>query len=168
LSSKPGRTCFEVWLPVNFEDVENGSTPIPAITQVDDDKKRSILETAQNIAVVGMSTRPLRPAHSVPMYLKDHGYTIFPVREDVDRILDIPTYPNLHAVPEPIDVVLIFRRSDDIPPIVDDALEIDSKVIWMQEGIINDAAAAIARDAGATVIMDTCIRAEHRRLKIHD
>jgi len=167
LSSRPGRTCFEIWLPINFEDVESGLSPMPAIKQVDDDIKRSILETARNIAVVGMSTRPHRPAHSVPMYLQKHGYNIFPVREDVEQILGTPTFPNLRSIPDPIDVVLIFKRPDDIPPVVDNALEIGSKVIWMQEGIVNEAAAAVARDAGVTVIMDTCMRADHQRLMNH-
>ncbi len=166
-TSRPGRTCFEVWLPINFENMESGSSPVPGIKRVDDETKRSILESAKNIAVVGISTRPHRPAHSVPHYLQQHGYTIFPVRSDVDQILGAATFPSLDAISDPIDVVLIFKRPNEIPPIVEEAIQIGTKVVWMQEGIVNEAAAEVARQAGATVIMDACIRAEHRRLVNH-
>lgn len=166
-TSRPGRTCFEIWLPINFEDVESGSSSMPGIKQVDDDVKRSILETARNIAVVGISTHPHRPAHSVPLYLQQHGYTIFPVRGDVEEILGTPTFPSLEAISDPIDLVLLFKRPNEVPPFVEQAIGIGSQVVWMQEGIVNKAAAEFARDAGATVIMDACIRAEHQRLMNH-
>jgi signal transduction histidine kinase/predicted CoA-binding protein len=164
LTSRPGRTCFEVWLPINFEEVESGQAPMPATRQVDDEMKKSILETVKNIAVVGISTRPHRPAHSVPLYLQEQGYNIFPVKEGVEEILGKSTYPDLSSIPDPIDVVLIFKRPDDVPPVVEEAIKINPKVIWMQEGIVNEAAAAVARDADITVLMDACMRVEHRRL----
>jgi predicted CoA-binding protein len=167
LTSSPGRTCFEVWLPLNFEDVRSGEAPMPATRQVDDEMKKSILETVKNIAVVGISTRTHRPAHSVPLYLQEQGYNIIPVREGVHEILGKPTYPDLSSIPEPIDVVLIFKRPEDVPPVVEEAIKINPKVIWMQEGIVNEAAAAMARDAGITVVMDACMRVEHRRLINH-
>jgi signal transduction histidine kinase/predicted CoA-binding protein len=166
-TSRPGRTCFEIWLPINFENMNSGSLPVPGIKTVDDETKRSILESARNIAVVGISTRPYRPAHSVPLYLQQHGYTIFPVRGDVDQILGTPTFPSLEAISDPIDVVLIFKRPNEILPIVEQAIRMGTNVVWMQEGIVNETAAEVARQAGATVIMDTCIRAEHQRLMNH-
>jgi signal transduction histidine kinase/predicted CoA-binding protein len=164
LTSRPGRTCFEVWLPINFEDVESGKAPMPATRQVDDELKKSILETVRNIAVVGISTRAHRPAHSVPLYLQEQGYIIFPVREGVEEIIGQATYPDLSSIQEPVDVVLIFKRPDEVSPVVEEAIKINPMVIWMQEGIVNESAAKVARDAGITVIMDACMRAEHRRL----
>ena len=167
VTSRPGRTCFEVWLPINFDEVDNGESPMPATRQIDDEMKKSILETVKKIAVVGISTRTHRPAHSVPLYLQEQGYNIFPVRDGVEEILRKRTYPNLSSIPDSIDVVLIFKRPEDVPPVVEEAIKINPKVIWMQEGIVNEAAAAVARDAGITVIMDACMRVEHRRLLNH-
>jgi predicted CoA-binding protein len=114
--------------------------------------------------VVGISTRAHRPAHSVPLYLQEQGYNIFPVREGLEEIIGQATYPDLGSIQEPVDVVLIFKRPDEVSPVVEEAIKINPKVIWMQEGIVNESAAKVARDAGITVIMDACMRAEHRRL----
>jgi signal transduction histidine kinase/predicted CoA-binding protein len=166
-TSRPGRTCFEIWLPIHLEDSEDGSSPVPAITQVDDEVKKSILETAHNIAVVGISTRPHRAAYDVPLYLQQHGYTIFPVRGDADQVLGTTTFTSLDAITDPIDILLIFTRPNEILSVVEQAIQMGTKVVWMQEGIVNDAAAEIARHAGAIVIMDSSIRTEHKRLLNH-
>jgi signal transduction histidine kinase/predicted CoA-binding protein len=164
VTSSPGETCFEVWLPVNFDDVESGEVSVPGMNIMDDERKLQIYENTKNIAVVGLSTRPTRPAHSVPAYLQGKGYRIIPVRPGVDEILGEKAYPDLASIPDPIDVVLVFRPSEDVPPIVEQAIAIDAKVVWMQLGIVNESAAASARNAGLEVVMDTCMRAEHRRL----
>jgi signal transduction histidine kinase/predicted CoA-binding protein len=164
VTSRPGETCFEVWLPVNFDDVESGEVSVPGMDMMNDDRKIQIYENTKNIAVVGLSTRPTRPAHSVPAYLQEKGYRIIPVRPGIDEILGEKAYPDLISIPDPVDLVLIFRRSEDVPPIVEQAISIGAKVIWMQLGIVNESAAASARSAGLDVVMDTCMRVEHRRL----
>lgn len=98
-------------------------------------------------------------------YLKEHGYKIIPVNPKATEILGEPSYPDLTSIPEPVDVVDIFRRSEEVPDIVDQAIKIGAKVVWMQEGVINEQAAAKAREAGVQVIMDLCIKKEHRRMR---
>jgi signal transduction histidine kinase/predicted CoA-binding protein len=164
VTSQPGKTCFEVWLPVNFDDVESGKVSVPGMDRMDDERKIQIYKDSKNIAVVGMSTKPTRPAHSVPAFLQEKGYRIIPVRPGVDEILGEKAYPDLMSIPDPVDVVLIFRRSEEVPLIVEQAIATGAKVIWMQQGIVNESAAASARDAGLDVVMDTCMRVEHRRL----
>ncbi len=124
---------------------------------------KEILTKYRTIAVVGMSKDPNKDAHTVPAYLKEHGYRIIPVNPTATEILGEKAYPNLGTVPEPYDVVNIFRPSDQVEPIVDEAIRAGkAKVIWMQLGISNEAAAAKARAAGMHVIMDRCMRTEHR------
>jgi predicted CoA-binding protein len=164
VTSQPGKTCFEVWLPVNFDDVESGKVSVPGMDRMDDERKIQIYKNSKNIAVVGMSTRPTRPSHSVPAFLQEKGYRIIPVRPGVDEILGEKAYPDLISIPDPVEVVLIFRRSEEVPPIVEQAIAIGAKAIWMQQGIVNESAAANARNAGLDVVMDTCMRVEHRRL----
>lgn len=166
--SHPGRTRFSVRLPVNLEDAKSGETPISKISANHDDKLRGILEKTNNIAVVGISDRHELPAHSVPAYIKRHGYKIYPVNPYLDEVLGQKVYPTLSAIDEPVDLVLIFRRSDDVPPVVDEAINIGAKTIWMQEGIINESAAETAREAGVEVVMDTCIRTTYKRLMAGD
>lgn len=166
--SHPGKTRFTVRLPVNLEDAKSGETPIARISANDDDKLRRILENTKNIAVVGISDRQELPAHSVPAYMKRHGYRIFPVNPFLDEVLGQRVYPALSAIDEPVDLALIFRRSDDVPPVVDEAIKIGAKTIWMQEGIVNETAAETAREAGLEVVMDTCIRSTHKRLMAGD
>jgi len=162
--SVPGKTCFTVYLPVNFEKV--GQNPLAAFnnSESDDEKLKRILLDTRNIAVVGLSERLEVPAHSVPAYLQSAGYRIFPVNPYMTEALGEKAYPDLLELPEPVDVVLIFRRSEAVPPIVEQAIKIGAKVVWMQEGIVNEAAAQTARDAGIEVVMDTCMRATHKRL----
>ncbi|MEX1020108.1 MAG: CoA-binding protein [Litorilinea sp.] len=127
---------------------------------------QKILITTKTIAVVGLSDGEDRPAYGVPAYLQAAGYRIIPVNPTISgRVLGEKVYPTLHDVPEAVDLVLLFRRSEDVPPHVDEAIAIGAKAIWMQAGIGNSAAAAQARDAGLTVVMDACMRTEHSRAR---
>lgn len=125
---------------------------------------KKVLENSKIIAVVGLSPKPERASNDVARYLKDHGYKIIPVNPGHDEILGEKCYASLSDIPEKVDVVDIFRRPEHIPPIVDEALKIGAKVIWLQLGIRNDKAAQKALDAGKTVIQDKCMLQEHRRL----
>jgi predicted CoA-binding protein len=124
----------------------------------------SILRTFRRIAVVGISDRPERPSHYVSRYLVDVGYDVVPVNPLLARVLDRPCHPDLLAIPEPVEVVDIFRRSALVPPVVDEAIAIGAKAIWMQDGVVNAAAAAKARAAGLLVVMDRCMLRDHRAL----
>lgn len=166
-TSRPGRTCFEVWLPVDLEAVESGETAVPGFHRMEDEDKLRILQNARTIAVVGISTREDRPANYVPAYLKQQGFEIIPIHEGVETVLGAETVPSLLEVARPVDVVLIFKRGEDVPPYVEQAIEIGADVIWMQEGIVNEAAAAKAREAGLEVIMDACMRTDHQHLVAH-
>ena len=162
--SHPGKTRFQICLPVNFEKVQSGLNPITTASDVSDNKLRQILTTNQRIAVVGISSQQEQPNYSVPAYLQTQGYKIYPVNPNLDKVLGETAYTNLLAIPDPIDIVLIFRRSEMVPPLVDQAIQSGAKVVWMQEGIVNESAATTAREAGLDVVMDTCIRATHKRL----
>ncbi len=125
---------------------------------------KQILLDTKTIAVVGMSTRADRPSHDVPKYLQAHGYRIVPVNPNATEILGETAYPNLRAIPREvsIDTVQIFLRPEEVPPVVQDAIAIGAKVIWMQEGIRNEEAAKAAEAAGLLVVQDRCMRAAHR------
>jgi predicted CoA-binding protein len=127
-------------------------------------KIRRILEDSKTIAVVGLSPKPQRPSHLVARYLLAAGYTIIPVNPGQDIILGLPCYPNLRAIPMPVDLVDIFRRPEAVLPVVEEAIAIGSRFIWMQEGIVNDEAAAKAEAAGLEVIMDRCTMVDHMNL----
>ena len=126
---------------------------------------RDLLLKFKTIAVVGLSNKPDRPAHNIPAYLQSVGYRIIPVNPTLTAALGEPAYPDLKAVPEPVDVVQIFRRSEDVPPIVEDAIAIGARVVWMQAGIVNEEAAARAEAAGLIVVMDLCLGTLHRHLR---
>ncbi len=126
--------------------------------------KIRIMKNVRTIAVVGFSSKTYRPGYTVPAYLKSAGYRIIPVNPHLDHGLAEKAYPDLLSVPDPVDLVLIFRRSEDIPPVVDQAIQIGAKVVWMQLGIINEDAARIAREAGLEVVMITCMAVDHRHL----
>jgi predicted CoA-binding protein len=126
---------------------------------------REILTTSRTIAVVGLSDKPFRPSHEVAGYLKDEGYRIIPVNPHVTEVLGEKAYPGLRDIPEPVDVVDIFRRAEFVPAIVDDAIAIGAKVVWMQLGIVHEAAAARARAAGLRVVMNACLATTHDRLR---
>jgi len=126
--------------------------------------EKEILNSSQVIAAVGLSPRPDRPSYRVASYLKERGYRIIPVNPGAKEILGELCYPNLSSIPEPVDVVDIFRRSEEVPDIVEEAIKIGAKAVWMQEGVINKGAAAQAREAGLMVVMDKCMLKEHRAL----
>jgi predicted CoA-binding protein len=162
--SEPGRTVFKVYLPVHFENVKSDPVPLAPTAKISDAEIRGILDETRSIAVVGLSDKKNRPANSVPAYLQANGYKIVPVNPILENGLGEKAYPDLLSVPVPIDTVLIFRRSDVVPEIVEQAKKIGAKTIWMQEGIVNENAAISARQAGMKVVMDTCMRQQHRRL----
>jgi hypothetical protein len=122
-----------------------------------------LLAKTKTIAVVGLSSRPGRAGYYVPAYLQNVGYRIIPVNPTLDSALGEKAYPNLAAVPEPVDLVLLFRRSQDVPPHVTEAIAVRAGAVWMQSGIAHEAAAAAARAAGLDVVMDRCMMVEHRR-----
>ena len=123
-----------------------------------------ILRNSRTIAVVGLSTDPSRDSYSVSAYMHRAGYRIIPVNPEVDEVLGEKAYPTVESIPEPVDIVNIFRRPENVPPVVDDAIAAGAKVVWMQTGIWHHAAAEKARAAGLEVVMDLCIRTEHQRL----
>ncbi len=125
------------------------------------DEIERCLNEAKTIAVIGMSPKPDRPSHYVAKYLMERGYRIIPVNPAADEILGMKCYPDLKSVPERVDLADIFRRSSQVPPIVDDALEIGVRLIWMQDGVRHEESAAKARARGAAVVMDNCMMREH-------
>ena len=127
-------------------------------------KIRKILRDSKTIAVVGLSPKPNRPSHRVAAYLMASGYTVIPVNPGQDEILGKTCYPNLQAIPMPVDLVDIFRRPEAVLPVVEDAIGIGARYIWMQEGIVNEAAAAKAEAAGLDVVMDRCTMIDHMNL----
>jgi uncharacterized protein len=131
-----------------------------------DEDIREILSTSRTVAVVGLSDNPSRPSHNVAAYLQGHGYRIVPVNPLVTTVLGERSYASLRDVPVPVDLVDIFRKSEDVPPIVDDAIALGARAVWMQEGIVNEAAATKARAAGLKVVMDRCTLKDHARLRI--
>jgi predicted CoA-binding protein len=124
-----------------------------------------ILNTFRTVAVVGLSPKPDRPSTHVAKYLKEQGYRIIPVNTYAGEILGETCYPDLSSIAEPVDVVDIFRRSEAVPPIVEEAIKIGAKAVWMQEGVINEEAAARGEEAGLLVVMDRCMLKEHRKLQ---
>lgn len=125
---------------------------------------QEILKKTSTIAVVGLSPKEDRPSNMVARYLIRAGYKVFPVNPGQKKVLDIQCYPNLSEIAERIDMVNIFRRSAEVFPIVEDAVRIGAKTIWMQQGIIHREAAAFAETHGLKVIMDRCIKVEHMHL----
>ena len=130
----------------------------------DDRMLKDILLSTKTIASVGLSSNPEKESYWIVSYLKDHGYHMIPVNPTATEILGEKAYPDLESVPEKIDVVQVFRKSEDVPPVVEDAIKVGAKVVWMQDGIVNEEAAQKAREAGLQVVMDACMRATHRRL----
>lgn len=122
------------------------------------------LREARTIAVVGMSPRPDRPSHYVAKYLMEQGYKVIPVNPAIDEVLGLKSYPDVASIPEDIDMVDIFRRSSQVPPVVDDAIAAGARFIWMQDGVIHEGAAAKAHAAGLSVVMDNCTLREHSRI----
>lgn len=122
-----------------------------------------ILNTVQTIAVVGLSSRRSRAGYYVPAYLQQQGYRIIPVNPHLTEALGEKVYADLISIPQPVDLVLLFQRSEKVPPFVEQAIQIGAKAIWMQLGIVNETAATSARQSGLDVVMDACMLVEHRR-----
>ncbi|HEX6529006.1 MAG TPA: CoA-binding protein [Burkholderiales bacterium] len=125
---------------------------------------RRILRESRVIAVVGLSADWFRPSYFAAKYMQEHGYRVIPVNPKYDSILGEKCYRSLRDVPEPIDIVDVFRKTQDVPPIADDAIAIHAKVLWQQLGVRNESAAAKARAAGMDAVMDRCVKIEHGRL----
>jgi uncharacterized protein len=126
----------------------------------------NLLRNAKTIAVVGLSSRRTRPSYGVSEYMQSAGYRIIPVNPNESEVLGEKAYRSLDDVPEHIDIVDIFRRSEMVPEVVDAAIRIGAHGVWMQEGVIHEDAAKRARAAGLEVIMDRCILKEHRRMLV--
>ena len=125
---------------------------------------RELLKTARVIAVVGLSSRKNRPSFGVSEYMQRAGYRIIPINPNESSVLGERAYASLDDVPEKVDIVDIFRRSEFVPEIVEQAIRAGAGAVWMQEGVIHEEAAARAQAAGLTVVMDRCILKEHQRL----
>ncbi|HBT97522.1 MAG TPA: CoA-binding protein [Desulfobulbaceae bacterium] len=141
---------------------------LPTLINTADTANFSLLwRTATTVAVIGLSPKPERPSYRVAHYLLDQGFRVIPVNPGQAEILGQTCYPSLTAAYAatgwPIDIVDIFRKSKDVPPIVAEAVGIGAKTIWMQEGVVNEEAAALAESHGLTVVMDRCLMVEHRR-----
>lgn len=137
----------------------DGAAPSP-------DPISPILRDSKTIAVVGLSSNTRRPSHQVAAYLQSVGYKIIPVNPNETEVLGQKSYPRLEDVPEPIDIVDVFRRPEEVPPVADSAIAIRAKVLWLQLGITSSAAAERARAAGLTVIEDACLFIEHKKRKL--
>ena len=142
---------------------------IPGATEIggrsEGDPLTKILRESRTIAVVGLSSNPVRPSHGVAEYLQSAGYRIIPVNPNETEVLGEKSYARLEDVPEKIDVVDIFRRAEFVPQVVESAIRIGAKVVWMQLGIENEEAAEKARAAGLVVVEDACMLIEHKKRK---
>ncbi len=124
-----------------------------------------ILKSSKTIAVVGLSNNPMRPSNGVAEYMKRAGYRIIPVNPNETQVLGERSYVRLEDIPEKVDIVDVFRRPEFVPEIVESAIAIGAKTVWLQEGVIHEAAAEHARAAGLNVVMDRCILKDHRKLR---
>jgi predicted CoA-binding protein len=123
-----------------------------------------ILRRSKTIAVVGLSNKRFRPSYGVSEYMQHAGYRIIPVNPAESEVLGEKSYPDLESVPEHVDIVDVFRRSEFVPEVVDAAIKIGANCVWMQEDVVNEDAAVKAREAGLDVVMDRCILKEHRKM----
>lgn len=148
------------------ENKEGTSDRLPGIGKtmkpIVSDQIGELLTRVKTIAVVGLSSDPMRPSFGVSQYMQRKGYRIIPVNPNESSVLGEKAYPNLSEVPEKIDLVDVFRRSEFVPEIVEETMRLRIPAVWLQEGVIDQAAAKRARDAGLTVVMDRCILKEHR------
>jgi predicted CoA-binding protein len=133
------------------------------LSTIESDRITELLNTAKTIAVVGLTDSPLRPSYGVSHYMRSEGYRIIPVNPNIAEWEGEKAYASLLDVPEKIDIVNVFRRPSAVPGVVDQAIQIKAPAIWMQEGVIHEAAAEKARQAGIFVVMDLCILKEHRK-----
>lgn len=128
------------------------------------DRAVELMRDARTIAVVGVSSRPDRPSNEVARYLQQRGFVVYMVNPTESEVLGEPAYASVRDLPEPVDIVDIFRRSPEVPPVVDDAIAAGAKAVWMQLDIVHEEAAAKARDAGLEVVMGRCTKIEHAKL----
>ena len=128
-------------------------------------QEEQILQDSHTVALVGASPDADRASYRVFSYLKEQGYRVIPVNPRFTQIMGEICYPDLTAIPEKVDVVDIFRRAEDVPPVVEQAINIKARTVWMQQGVINEAAASRAREAGLQVVMDKCMKKEHLKMK---
>ncbi len=126
---------------------------------------KTILQETETIAVVGFSSNPDKAGYYVPAYLQSHGYRVIPVNPKLEDALGEKAYSELSAIPNPVDLVLIFRRSKAVLPFVEQAIQIGAKTVWMQLGILNEEAAQIAQAAGLQVVMNRCMKVDHQRFE---
>ena len=129
-----------------------------------DSELKHILQSVRNVASVGVSSSNEKPSYWIVHYLIEHGYNMIPVNPTAQEILGKKTYPDLASIPHPVDVVQVFRKSEDVPPVVEAAIRIGAKIVWMQKGIVNEEAARAAEDAGLKVVMNRCMMETHQRL----
>jgi len=136
---------------------------IPDHSPASEDPIRDLLRASKTIAVVGLSSNPRRPSHEVASYLQRVGYKIVPVNPNESEVLGEKAYARLEDIPFPIDIVDVFRRPEDVPPVADSAIAIHARALWLQQGIINPEAAAKAHAASLLVVQDACMFVEHKR-----
>jgi predicted CoA-binding protein len=136
---------------------------VPSGAEAADDAILDLLKKYKTIAVVGLSSNRMRPSYGVTEYMKSAGYRIIPVNPNETEVLGEKSYARLEDVPEIIEIVDIFRRAEKVPPVVESAIRVGAKVVWMQLGVENEAAAEKAQAAGLTVVEDACILIEHRK-----
>ena len=129
-----------------------------------DEELKKLLTETKTIAVVGASPKPWRDSGAIAEFLNKKGYKVFPVNPQYQEVLGMKCYPDLKSIPEKIDMVDIFRNPDDVEPVIDEAIAVGAKSIWMQLGVVNENAALKAEGAGLSVVMDRCIAVEHRAL----
>ncbi|HEY1471976.1 MAG TPA: CoA-binding protein [Candidatus Acidoferrum sp.] len=136
---------------------------LPGNSSPSSDPILDLLRISKTIAVVGLSSNPSRPSHEVSSYLQSVGYRIIPVNPNEREVLGAKSYPRLEDISEPIDIVDIFRRSEEVPPIIDSAIAIRAKAVWLQLGVISPQACEIARSAGLLAVEDLCLLVEHKK-----
>jgi len=129
-----------------------------------DNELKQILETIRTVASVGVSSKEEKPSFGIFYYLMQHGYQMIPVNPTAAEILGLKTFPDLVAIPQKVDVVQVFRKPEDVPSVVEDAIRIGAKIVWMQKGIVNEDAARVAEASGLKVVMNRCMMETHQRL----
>jgi uncharacterized protein len=154
---------MRVLLPDGAAANPGGDALKRAPAQTQPDAILELLKKYKTIAVVGLSSNPMRPSFGVTEYMQEAGYRIIPVNPNEMEVLGEKSYARLEDVPEKIEIVNVFRRAEEVPPVVESAIRVGAKVVWMQSGVENEAAAEKARAAGLVVIEDACILVEHRR-----
>jgi len=155
--------CFVIWAVLSL--VKRKPEPARQKTMIlDDENVREILRGKKLIAMVGASSNPERPSNHVLEYLLNAGYVVYPVNPKDEQLFGQKVYRSLHDIPVPVDIVDVFRNSDQAPEVALEAVAIGAKVLWMQEGVVSEEAREIALKAGLQVVMNRCMLKEHRRL----